>query len=312
MSNSQRPSKNERRDAAREKAREQRVRQQRREKRMRAVVQVGVGVVILAIVAVVAVVIVNSVRPPSAGPKNMANGGITIEGAQLAAVTTGSLAAGATPTPEPTLGDGKVRIQVWEDFGCPYCDQFETANDSYIEQIVKSGAAEVQYFPVAILDHNFSDGDYSTRAANAAVAVANYSPNQYYAFHKALYAEQPEELGPGLSDAVLISTAKKAGVSNLAAISTAIRDRKWASWIADRTDEFVAGKGALKGAFGLPAASKRGTPTVLVNGKYYSGQPSDASAFGSFVTSTGGAFSATPTPSATPMPTPTKTKKATK
>ena len=100
MSNAARASKNERRDAAREKAREQRLRQQRRERRNRVVLQASIGVVILAIVAVVAVVIVNSVRPPGPGPRNMADGGITIQGAKLAAVTTSAPAADATPTPQ--------------------------------------------------------------------------------------------------------------------------------------------------------------------------------------------------------------------
>jgi protein-disulfide isomerase len=296
MSNAPRPSKNERRDAAREKAREERLRQQRRERRNKVVLQLSIGVVILAIVAVVVVVIVNSVRPAGPGPRNMANGGITISGTDFAVVTTGGSDPDATPSPEPTV-DGKVKIQIFEDFGCPYCNQFESANSDYIEDLVKGGAAEVQYFPVAILDRSFSD-EYSTRAANAAAAVANFSPDAYFDFHKSLYAEQPEEGGAGLSDDRLIELAKEAGATNMADITTAVRDGRFDSWVTTRTAEFSAGEGALAGA-DIPARAVGSTPTVLVNGQYYTGQPSDADAFGAFVTSVGGTVAATPTPTPT-------------
>src|SRR6187402_3666856 len=54
MSNAPRGSKNERRDAAREKARQERIRQQRRERRNKVTLQATIGIVIIAIVAVVA------------------------------------------------------------------------------------------------------------------------------------------------------------------------------------------------------------------------------------------------------------------
>lgn len=297
MSNAPRQSKNERRDAAREKARQERERQQRREKRNRAVLQLSIGVVIVAIVAVVAVIIVNSVRPPGPGPANMANGGITITGASLTAERTGAAAASATPTPEPTTGDGKVRIQVFEDFACPYCKQFEDSNGPQVAELVKSGAAIVQYYPVAILDRLYPD-KYSTRAANAAAAVANWSPDQWDAFHTALYAIQPEEgvATSGPSDDRIIAVAKQVGVKNLDKISAAIKDGQFDDWVTARTNEFTEKRGALSGA-NLPASWAGSTPTVMVNGQYYAGAPSDTSAFGSFVTSVGGTSTATPTPS---------------
>lgn len=290
MSDAVRPSKNERRDAAREKARLQRQRQQRRERRNRAVLQLSIGGVILAIVAVVAVVIVNSVRPPGPGPANMANGGITLTGPDLRAVRTAAPAAGAVPTPQ-TGTAGKVLIQLFEDFGCPVCQTFEQANDAQIQRLVRSGAAEVQYFPVAILDRAFTDGTYSTRAANAAAAVANYSPDTFQAFLTRMYdpSVQPEERGPGLSDDRLIQEVRRSGAKNMPAIASAIRSGRFASWVGARTDEFTSNGGALS-AVRFPASRQgAGTPTVIVNGQFYEGAPGDADAFGSFVTSVGGA-----------------------
>jgi protein-disulfide isomerase len=301
MSNASRPpSKNERRDAAREKAREQRVRQQRRERRNRVVLQATIGVVVVAIVAIVAVIIVNSVRLPGPGPRNMANGGITIEGADLTAVKTAAPAADATPTPQPTVGGGKVLIQAYEDFGCPACQSFEQTYSSQIQDLIKSGAAVMQYHPVAILDNRFTDGDYSTRAANAAAAVANWSPDTFPAFHALLYQSsvQPTEGSAGLTDERLIALVKQVKPDNLAQITKAIRDQQFKSWITSRTDEFVGKTGSLADVT-IPASSRGSTPTVVVNGQYWDGTTN----FGSFVTSVGGAISATPT--ATPSPTAT-------
>lgn len=303
MSNASRTPKNDRRDAAREKAREQRLRQQRREKRNRAVLQLSIGAVILAIVAVVAVVITGSVRPPGPGPANMANGGITLSGAGLTAVRTDAPSGDATPTPQPAQG-GKVVIQAWEDFGCPGCQQFEQTNGAQIQQLVKSGAAVAQYFPVAILDSRFRDGDYSTRAANAAAAVANYSPDSYAAFHALLYRAdvQPEETTQGLDDDRMIQLVRQVKPKNLAKIEQAIRDGRFKAWVGARTDDFTSDGGALKGTDfsarvqqdGSPSGP--GTPTVLVNGRYYDSSTS----FGSFVTQVGGTTSTSSTPTPTP------------
>ena len=304
MSNAARASKNERRDAAREKAREERLRQQRRERRNKVVLQATIGVVIVAIVAIVAVVIVNSVRPPGPGPRNMANGGITIQGAKLSVAKTAAPSADATPTPQPTPTDGKVLIQAYEDFGCPACQSFEQTYGAQVKQLITSGAAVVQYHPVAILDNRFTDNSYSTRSANAAAAVANYSPDAYVAFHELLYrtAVQPKEGGAGLTDDRLIALVKQAKASDVAQITKAIREQRFKSWVQARTDEFIDKTGSLAKVT-IPTKSRASTPTIVVNGKYWDGSTN----FGSFVTSVGGAASSTPAP-ATPSPSPTRTK----
>jgi protein-disulfide isomerase len=299
MTNAPRGSKNERRDAAREKAREQRLRQQRRERRNKVALQTTIGIVIVAIVAVVAVIIVNSVRPPGPGPRNMANGGITIAGADLAAARTEAPAGDATPTPQATVGGGKVLIQAYEDFGCPACQSFEQTYGSSIKQLITSGAAVVQYHPVAILDNHFTDNSYSTRSANAAAAVANYSPNAYPAFHELLYKSsvQPAEGGAGLTDDRLISLVKQAKASKIPQITKAIKDQQFKSWVSARTDEFIDKTGSLADVK-IPTANRASTPTIVVNGQYWNS--TDNPNFGSFVTSVGGAISTTP--SASPSP----------
>ncbi|MGN6742344.1 MAG: DsbA family protein [Amnibacterium sp.] len=315
-----RPSKNERRDAAREKAREQRLRQQRRERRNRIVLQAGIGLVVLAIIAIVAVVLVNSIRPPGPGPKNMADDGVVLT-TGLKVETTPALAAGAKPTqraPEP----GKVAIRTYEDFGCPICGEFEKTNSAYMKSLVASGKATLEIYPVSILDNNFQGTQYSTRAANAAAAVANYSPQQFYAFHGLLYAHQPAEGSTGLSDDQLISYAKQAKVSDLGDISDAIRNHRFFNWVQAATDRFlkadfpgtnVHSEADINKLLNNPNAGI-GTPMIFVNGKYYTGSVADANQFKSFVLSAGASYTPTPTPtpsaspsaSSSPSPSPTK------
>jgi protein-disulfide isomerase len=307
VAGSTRLSKNERRDAAREKAREQRLRQQRQERRNRVVLQLGIGAVVLAIVAVIAVVLVNSVRPPGPGPRNMADDGIVVTSG-LKAERSDALPAGAKPK-QRAPESGKVAIRAYEDFGCPICGEFEHANAAYVQGLVKSGKATLQIYPVSFLDRSFQGTRYSTRSANAAAAVANYSPDRFYEFHRLMYAHQPAEGTTGLSDDQIIGYAKQAKVSNLEAISSAIRDHTYFNWVGDVTKRFLSGTYPLTNVKNL-AADKVGTPTIFIDGKQYTGSPADANAFQQAVLSSD-KFTPSASPSASPSPSPsaTKTKK---
>jgi protein-disulfide isomerase len=307
VTGAQRPSKNDRRDAAREKARLLREQQQRRQRRNRVFLQGGIAVVVLAIVAVVSLVIINAVRPPGPGPRNLASDGITITQSDKA-VRTAAVAAGGDPAAPPAPSTGKIAIRTYEDFGCPFCAQFEQADGAYIASLLKAGTATLTIYPVSILDRNFAGSKYSTRSANAAAAVGNYSPDQFYAFHKLLYANQPAEGSEGLTDDKLIAYAKQAKVTRLTEITAAIRSHRFFNWVGSATDRFLAGK--LPGS---DVKSVTGTPVVLVNGKQYTGAPADPAAFKTFVLQTAGTYKSTPTPSpspsasASPSATPKKT-----
>jgi protein-disulfide isomerase len=145
-----------------------------------------------------------------------------------------------------------VTVVAYEDFICPACLQFEQADAAQLEAWVKAGTVKVEYRPVAILDRA-STTKYSTRALNAVAAVVNSTPSAFPAFHKALFAEQPEEKGPGLTDQKLIDLAVAAGAPK-AAITTAVKDLTYEAWTIRVTEE--ASKDGLAG-----------TPRVLVNGK---------------------------------------------
>ena len=290
-----RPSKNDRRDAAREKARQLREQRQKKERRRKIFLQGGLGLVVIAVVAIVAVILVTANRPAGPGPANMASDGIKI-GQDFTAVTTGGLAVGATPTPNPTNAATVADIQVYVDYLCPYCGQFEATNSTQIGEWLNSGGATVEIHPLAILTGRSQGTQYSLRAANAAACVADYSPNSFFDFNTALFANQPKEGTEGLTDKQLIDLTTTAKVTSASKIEKCINDGTYEAWVKAATTRATDGP--------IPNSnvdSVSGTPTVIVNGAQYTGSLTDPAEFASFVLSASSDITeSTPTPTPTP------------
>ena len=297
------PSNNERREAAREKAKTLRNEHRKKEKRSRLLIQGGVLVVLIALAVVITLVIMTTAnRPATAGPRNMLSDGILI-GEGFVAKPTAALQPGETPV--PNVADETtdvISIQLYVDYFCPVCGLFEKTNGDQIATLVDSGAATVEIFPYAILDSVSQGTKYSTRSSNAAACVADYSPDSYFDFNNILFDNQPEEQTGGLSDEELIDLTAKAGVDNAPAIAKCITDQKFKDWVAEARDRH-----RTEGAPNSNVDSIAGTPTVIVNGLKYTGALNDSAAFSAFVlqaanTSFNDATTSTPTPSPTTTP----------
>lgn len=303
-SNQPRPTRNEQREAAREKARELREEQKKRERRNKVLIQGGVIVAVLAIAALVGTLIFNNVKPAGPGPANMASDGILLTGVDgtITATETPALAAGATSTPTVPDDSGTVaNIVTYIDYLCPFCGQFEQTNSESIRTMVESGAATLEVHPIALLTNKSAGTQYSLRAANAAACVADNSPDSFFDFNALLFENQPEETSPGLTNTEIKALAKEAGVGSLGAIEKCIDDTQFKKWVQDATTRALT-----EAVPNSDLESIKGTPTVLVNGKQYEGSLTDPAEFQSFVLqATGEAFSestSTPTPTPTPAP----------
>ncbi|NQX12100.1 thioredoxin domain-containing protein [Microbacteriaceae bacterium VKM Ac-2855] len=286
-------SKNQRREAAREKAKLLREQQKRRDRRNRFLLQGGLVVGLIAIVVVGVVLFTSSIRPAGPGPANMASDGIVFsEG--MTAQTSAAIPADGTPTPTALdTSTGVVDIRVYIDYLCPYCGQFETTNGDQIKEWVTSGAATVEIHPLAILTSRSNGTKYSERAANAAACVANTDPDSFYDFSALLFANQPEEGTDGLTNDEIKGYVEQSGAADTATINSCIDDKSYVSWVQAATER------ALSGPLpGTSVANVSGTPTVLVNGQQYTGSLTDAEAFSAFVLQAAAATysSATPTP----------------
>jgi len=271
-------SKGDRREEARETARKMREEAAKKAKRRKVVVQSSVIVGIVAVLAIIGVVVFTSVGGGSSAtnPKNMASGGILLTSATKA-TTTPAIPSGGTPTPTKMQLDGKTaHIQIWLDYQCPYCDQFETTNNSQIKQWMDEGSATLEIHPVAILDST-QNKQYSTRAAAAASCVANSEPDKFFAVNAALFANQPnEQTGTGLTNSEIVKVLKDAGVDS-AAVTDCVNKQTFASFITTMTQS-ASTNSQLKN----PTSGGFGTPTVFVNGERYQGGFTDAAQFAAF------------------------------
>jgi protein-disulfide isomerase len=274
-----RPSKNEKREHAREQARVFREQQAARQRRRRLFTQGGIAVVVIIAVVVVTIVIVNAnhasnvakAKQTSSGPANMASDGILMKGSggTITAVTTPAIAPKSKPVATnlssyPTTAN----IVEYVDYQCPFCDQFESANATQIDKWVAAGKATVEIHPLSFLDASSQGNRYSSRAANAVACVAQYDPNDFLKVTKALYAKQPAEGTSGMDDTKLISIVAGAGGSSKK-IASCIAGESFKSWVSAAT-----ARANISVFGGTVDSSKISTPTVFVNGKQWN--PSSA------------------------------------
>jgi len=147
------------------------------------------------------------------------------------------------------FGSGPSTVDIYEDFMCPHCKEFEESSGSAMDRLGSEGKARVVYHPIAILD-NASTTDYSTRSAAAAACAAEDGKFREYA--KELFARQPSEGSAGLSDDELVQIGTSIGLDE-SSFGECVRDGTYKSWVQHVTDA-------------ASAAGVTGTPTVKVNG----------------------------------------------
>jgi protein-disulfide isomerase len=214
----------------------------------------------------------------------MASNGILLVGPKMQAqATPAAKASGKAVVTDRSAHKTTANIVTYIDYQCPFCEQFETTNQKQIESLVESGKATLEVHPISFLDNSSLGNKYSTRAANAAVCVANYEPDNFYAVNMALYANQPAENTNGKTDAQLLSVLKSAGADSKA-IQNCVTSKKFVPWVTKSTATLKIGSQTkvFQGVANTPAVFG-GTPTVFVNGEQYSGSLTDPNAFAAFV-----------------------------
>lgn len=255
-----RPTRDQQREAAREKARLLREQNKKKEKRSRLALQLGVAGAALAIVGGVAGFIwweqANRVAAPVVEevPANLtAEGGLKV-GVGLQAFTE-------TKTPTPDNNAGAPEIIVYVDYQCPICQAFDVPNSAQMRSWVDTGAATVEIRPISFLDRA-SLNEYSSRAANAAACVANFEPDSYFDLHHILMENQPAEGTEGHDDNQLYLFAERAGAGTQE-VKGCIQNKSFKDWIEQHTEKVLTTPNSL-------GVQVSGTPTILVNGQQYS------------------------------------------
>jgi len=172
---------------------------------------------------------------------------------------------GSGPVAAPSIATGggilignpkaKTTVDLYEDFLCPVCKEFESGDSATIAQAVKDGTANFRYHPIAILDNSTSPTGYSTRAAAAAACMPDTA--SWQKFHDLLYANQPAEGSAGLTNAKLIQLGKQAGGKD-PTFSQCVNGQTYKGWVSQLTDD-------------SSKANVSGTPTVRIKGKDVTG-----------------------------------------
>lgn len=189
---------------------------------------------------------------------------------------------------------GLPTVDVYFDFQCPYCKEFDAVLGKPINQLADSGRANVVYHIKTFLDDNLRN-DSSKRAGMGAACAADQG--KFQAYHDLALANQPAQEGTGYTDAQLTQFATQAGITGnaLAAWTSCVNTKQYAEYLK-KVEETTSRAGVT------------GTPTYRVNGQdvKFTGatSPADLSAiftreFARITAGQTGSPGSAPTPAAT-------------
>jgi protein-disulfide isomerase len=140
---------------------------------------------------------------------------------------------------------GKPVVDLWEDFQCPVCSQFETADGAYMQQLITEKKAKVVYHLLSFI------GPESIMAANAAACAAD--EGEFLQFHSYLYAHQAAENTGNWSNTGLLKAGAAVGLTS-SKFKSCLSTGKYNGWVKN-----VANDGGTKNI--------NQTPTLFINGK---------------------------------------------
>ncbi|GGR17404.1 membrane protein [Streptomyces roseolus] len=225
--------------SARARLQQQRERDKAREKQRRVLIVTAGVVGVLGLAAVVGVIAASADKDSGsdkAGPVVAPTG--AVEG-DKPAIPTGKADAPST-------------LQIWEDFRCPACAQFENVMRDSIHELEAAGALKTEYHLATLIDGNMG-GSGSLRAANAAACAQD--AGKFTPYHDTLYMNQPQETDDAFGDnGKLIELAAKVPGLDTPSFRSCVQDGTHDGWV-EKSDEAFQ-----NGGF-------RGTPSVLLNGE---------------------------------------------
>lgn len=208
------------------------------QQRMRRIVGVGAAILAAVLVTVLVVVAVqasnsggNSVTPPNA--------------------TAGRNAIIVNPG---VAKPGTVVVDLFFDYQCPICKQFESVFGSALDALASAGDIQLQYRAMTFMDNNLGN-DSSMKTAIAA-SCADFE-GKYSAYHNALFANQPTKEGePYSTELVRNLLPQEVGITGaaLTRFQTCF-DQKATKGFVQGVDEQATKDGVT------------GTPTLHVNGR---------------------------------------------
>lgn len=164
------------------------------------------------------------------------------------ATRNGAVVTAGSPTAPAT-------VDVYEDFLCPACQQFEKYYADELTTALNEGKVKVNYHLIAILEQRSTPPGYSSLAGGAGLCAAD--AGVFPAFHARLYTEQPSEGGPGKTAQELTALAQQLGAQG--DVAGCVNNPANGQAILDATNAAAADQAVAPGG-------RLSTPTVLLNG----------------------------------------------
>ncbi|MGC4174446.1 DsbA family protein [Demequina sp.] len=202
-----------------------------KERRTTAIV-IAVSIAVIAVFAGVVYFIVDTSKTPTLAEAH----------APAGSDETGGILVGAA--------GGELRTDIYLDFLCPYCKIFEDTNAETLTSMSEAGDVSIYYHMLNGLDPYSNGTKYSTRTANAAAVVSDRSPEHLADFYAILFANQPAEQTPGLTDAEIANLAVSVGVPQ--EVADTFVDGEFNDWV-----NAAAQQASIDGV--------TATPTFMVN-----------------------------------------------
>jgi protein-disulfide isomerase len=149
------------------------------------------------------------------------------------------------------VGDGPVVVDAYIDFQCPFCRAFELTSGDALRAMAAEGLITLVVHPMDFLDEA-STNHYSSRAASASGCASDAGRFDEYA--QALFANQPPEGGPGLTDEQLVELGVGIGLTD-PAFTRCVPEHAYVPWA-----DYVTQRAFARGVSGTPTTLVAGVP----------------------------------------------------
>ena len=225
--------------SARERLAAERKRQAARDKQRRLLAIVLGSVVAVAVIVVGTVLVVD--QKSKNGRAEVHQGAL----APLSRQDDGSIVMAKAGVTKPEL-------EIFEDFQCPICKQFEEATGETVQKLALEGKVKVVYRPFHLFGQQPDPvKTNSLRSAEAALCVP---ADKWISYHDALFKFQPAEGAKGFSPDDLVKWGKDIGITD-ANFEKCVRDEQKKPEVDAMTN------------YALQQRGVDGTPTVFLNGQ---------------------------------------------
>ena len=225
--------------SAREALRAERERQAAKDRRRENTMRVGIAVVVALVIVAIAGVVQwqrSRVDAGATAPQGVVEGYSKNKAAASKPAGLGNgVGAGEADAP--------VVVEMFEDFACPHCQEFEADAEKMLDQQVASGKVRVVYYPMTLSPF----GRPTELAANAFACAAD--EGKAMQMHDALYANFNQEW----TIEGLLQLGQSLDLSS-GSFRSCVREDKFAEWV-ESIDQTATDRGVS------------GTPTVFVDGE---------------------------------------------